>query len=70
MRPRLEGNYLFSLYNGRIFRLFRTGKIESLLNAKAPQHFCADFDYVPDRQLLIIPSLVDGRIVTERISEN
>lgn len=57
------GNYLFSDYNGRIFRLHRSGKLEKLLNTKAPQRFCADFEYIPERRLLIIPSLFDNRIV-------
>jgi sugar lactone lactonase YvrE len=64
-----SGNYLFSDYNGRVFRLYRNGKVELLLNTKAPQRFCADFEYIPERHLLIIPSLFDNRIVTYRISE-
>ena len=62
-----KGNYLFSDYNGRIFRLSRTGKVEMLLNTKAPQRFCADFEYIPEQRLLIIPSLLDNRIVTYKL---
>ena len=62
-----KGNYLFSDYNGRLFRLSRTGKVDMLLNTKAPQRPCADFEYIPDRRLLIIPSLLDNRIITYKL---
>lgn len=62
-----KGNYLFTDYNGRLYRLYQSGKLENLLNTKTPQRFCADFEYIPERHLLIIPSLFDNRIVAYRI---
>jgi len=69
LRKAEGGEYLFSDYNGRIFRILRSGKIENILNTKAPQRFCADFEYIPERRLLIIPSLFDNRIVTYQIEK-
>lgn len=62
-----NGNYLFSDYNGRLFRLLKNGKTQELLNTKVPQRFCADFEFIKEKKLLIIPSLFDNRLRTYRI---
>lgn len=69
LRKDEKGNYLFSDYNGRLFRLHQTGEVEILLNTKVPQRFCADFEYIPERNLLVIPSLFDNRIVAYTLSK-
>lgn len=56
------GNIFFSDYNGRIFRLTRSGEKTELLNSTIPRQFCADFEYIPGQSLLIVPSLYDNRI--------
>ncbi|OGU55731.1 MAG: hypothetical protein A2V66_11730 [Ignavibacteria bacterium RBG_13_36_8] len=58
-----KGNYLTTDYNGRLFRFSRTGEKTELLNTKTPQHTLADFEYVIDKSLLIIPTLFDNRIM-------
>jgi sugar lactone lactonase YvrE len=64
-----QGNYLISDYNGRVFRVFPSGETRELLNTKAPHYYCADFEYIPEKHLIIIPGLFDNRIMTYKINE-
>jgi len=57
-----SGEFLISDYNGRIFLLNKTGELTELLNRKTPQKFCADFEYIKERKLLLVPSLFNNEI--------
>ena len=61
---RIDGNnsYLISDFNGRIFRINRSGEKTEILNRTAPNIFCADFEFIASKNLLIVPSLYDNRI--------
>jgi DNA-binding beta-propeller fold protein YncE len=54
-------------------KIEESGKMEytltELLNTKVPQKFCADFEYIIDKKLLIIPTLNDNRIMTYQLAE-
>ena len=58
-----KGNYLISDYNGRLFKISGKGEKQLLLNTTAPSRFCAAFEYIPEKRLLIIPTLFDNRLV-------
>jgi sugar lactone lactonase YvrE len=64
-----NGNYLISDYFGRIFKVTSKGESTLLLNTKAPKYFTADFEYTPEKKLLVIPSLEDNRIICYKIIE-
>jgi len=57
-----KGNLFFSDYNGRLFLVTAAGQKTELLNSKVPGKFCADFEYIIEKNLLIIPGLMDNRI--------
>ncbi|MEI6456306.1 MAG: hypothetical protein WCO93_08455 [bacterium] len=61
------GNYLVSDYNGRLFKISSKGEKQLLLNTTAPSRGCAAFEYIPEKRLLIIPTLVDNRVVAYEI---
>jgi sugar lactone lactonase YvrE len=63
-----KGNYIISDYNGRVFLISPSGEKTELLNTKTPQLFCADFEYIPEQNLLVIPTLFDNRIMTYRFN--
>jgi len=69
IKPDGRGNLLISDYNGRIFRISSTGEKEELLNTKVPKHFCANFEYIPEKHLIIVPGLFDNRITAFEINE-
>ena len=58
-----KGNYLVSDYNGRLFRISKSGETQLLLNTTALSRFCAAFEYIPEKHLLIIPTLEDNRLI-------
>jgi sugar lactone lactonase YvrE len=64
-----KGNYIISDYNGRVFLVSPSGEKTELLNTKTPQLFCADFEYIPEQNLLVIPTLFDNRLMTYRLTE-
>lgn len=69
IKPDGKGNYLVSDYNGRIFLVSKKGKIKELLNTTARNQFSADFEYIIDKKMLIVPSLWDNRITTYKLKE-
>ena len=50
-----HGNYLVSHYEGRIYRVIPDGQFTNLLYVQETR--CADFDYIAEKDLLIIPTL-------------
>ncbi|MBM4159661.1 MAG: hypothetical protein FJ217_01035 [Ignavibacteria bacterium] len=58
-----KGNLLISDYNGRVFRVSTSGERTLLLNTTVPKYFCADFEYIPEKNLLVIPTLFDNRLM-------
>jgi len=64
-----KGNWLISDYNGRIFRVTPAGEKMLLLDTRASGKSCADFEYIPEKKLLVIPTLTDNRIMTFKLNE-
>jgi len=62
-----KGNYLVSDHSGRLFRVTTSGNSELLLNTKARPITLADFDYVSEKGLLIIPTLQDNRLMLYKL---
>jgi DNA-binding beta-propeller fold protein YncE len=68
--PDGQGNYLVSDYNGRIFRIDKAGGKTLLLDTTAPSQPCADFEYIPEKKLVIVPTLSDNRLVAYEITDS
>jgi len=64
-----RGNFLVSDYDGRIFRISPDGKSELLLNTKSRQISLADFEYIPEKKLIVIPTFVDNRLMMYKVTE-
>jgi len=62
------GGFIISDFNGRVFRVTPGGEATEILNRTAPGRFCADLEYVPDQDLLVIPSLYDNRLTAYRLT--
>jgi len=60
------GGCLISDYYGRIYRLSSAGVFTLLIDRRGPQRFCADFAYIPETGLLVVPSLYDHRLTAYR----
>jgi len=58
-----KGNFLISDNSGRLFRIAIDGKSELLINTKSRQIPIADFEYIPEKKIIVIPSLDDNRVM-------
>lgn len=56
-----QTNIMLSHYEGRIFRINAEGKTVVLLNL--PESRCADFEYIADKNLLVIPTLEESTVI-------
>ena len=60
--------YLFSDYYGRVYRADAAGRKTLLLDRRGPHQYTADFEYIPEEGLLIVPSLYDNRLTAYRLA--
>jgi hypothetical protein len=63
-----EGGYIVSQYNGRVLRVQTSGETQVLVDATEAPIYCADLDYVPERGLLVVPSLMGGSLAAYEIA--
>ena len=64
-----DGNLLVSLAGGRLFVVTPSGVQIKLLDTTPPGISCANFSYVPDMGLLVVPTLNDNRVMFYRLGE-
>src|SRR4030042_3546834 len=50
-------DYLVSHYEGNLYLVSNNGEVTELLNTRTEQIYCADFEYIDELNLLIIPAL-------------
>jgi hypothetical protein len=56
-----DGNLLISHYEGRLYRVSPSGEATTLLYVQDSR--CADFEYVPEKNLVIVPGLEANKVV-------
>lgn len=57
-----KGNFLFSKYDGRLYRMDRTGKAVKMLDLTGPETYIADFFYDKTNHLIIFPTLLNNSV--------
>lgn len=62
LQPVGDGRILFSDFNGHLFLLDQTGSFKEILNTSTIQVNLADFEWIPEKKLLIIPGLYSNRL--------
>jgi hypothetical protein len=62
LMPVGDGRILFSDFNGHLFLLEKTGVYTEILNTTTVQTNLADFEWIPEKQMLIIPGLYSNRL--------
>lgn len=67
--PDGKGNILVSDFNGKIYRINGKGEKQLLLNSTAANRSCADFGYIPEKKLLVIPTFNDNRIEAYQLND-
>ncbi|MFC1791775.1 SMP-30/gluconolactonase/LRE family protein [Gemmatimonadota bacterium] len=61
------GNILVSHWEGQLYRISPDGTVTELLNALPEGWNTADFEYLPEERLLLIPTFLENRIRAVRI---
>jgi sugar lactone lactonase YvrE len=64
-----RGNFLVSHWEGQVYVVSPAGEIVEVLDTLPERVNSADFEYIRDRDLLLIPTFVDNRVVAYRLEE-
>jgi hypothetical protein len=59
---KIGNDYLASHFEGSLYRVKKTGEITELLNTRKTKTFCADFEYIDELKLFIIPALWNSQL--------
>jgi len=62
-----SGNILVSHWEGKIYRVSPSGEVERLLDTSVPGTPIADFCYVPDQGLLVVPTFLGNTLAAYKI---
>ncbi len=58
-----QGEFLLGDWNGRILWVSAKGEIQEILNTMDAKLTLADFEYIPEKRMLVIPTLYGNRIL-------
>jgi len=62
-----DGNYLVSLWKGKVYRVTPDGEKTKIIDSSKQGIFSADFEYIPEKQLLIIPNFFKNTVTAYRL---
>jgi hypothetical protein len=65
-----DGNLLVSQWNGRLYRMTPEGGLTEILNSESQGWNTADFEYLPEEKLLVIPTFFENRVRAVRIQDD
>ncbi len=68
IRSDSDGGVLVSHWEGRLFRIAPSGAVVKLLDTTVRDWPVADFEVVPDRGLIVIPTFLDNRVMAYRLA--
>ncbi|MCP4548119.1 MAG: hypothetical protein GY835_16770 [bacterium] len=69
LRPDGRGGYLVSDFNNRIFHVSSTGEGTLLFDTSSSHGFSADFEYIPDEGLIVVPGLYDNKLTAYKVRQ-
>jgi len=69
LRPDGKGNFFTSDWHGKTFLVRASGKVELLLDTTAAGVNSADLEFVRSRNLLLIPTFFDNKVLAYRVEE-
>jgi len=58
-----HGNLLVSLWKGKIYAVNPEGEISLILHTENKGEYSADFEYIPEKRLLIVPTFYGNKVV-------
>ena len=64
-----RGSYLVSHWKGQVYSVSDTGEVVEVLDTMAAGMNSADFEYISERNLLIIPTFLGNKVAAYRLTE-
>ena len=55
--------YLVTHFRGNLYYIDNSGKVKELLNTRPEKVFQADFEYIPSKDLIVIPALWNNKLL-------
>lgn len=68
VKPVGKGRYIMGDWMGRLYLVSSSGERVELINSKDAKLTLADFEYIPDKNLLIVPTLVGNKLLAFELS--
>ena len=62
LRAAGDDAYIVSDFNGRMFHVTTAGEVTPLLDTTASGTNCADLEYIPGKNLIVVPGLYDNML--------
>jgi len=59
-----KNNFLVSDFNGILYKVSMNGEKQVLINSKTPQQSIANFEYISEKNQIIIPTLLNNKIIS------
>jgi sugar lactone lactonase YvrE len=56
-------DYLVSHVMGNIYLVKKTGEVKELLNTRVQEVKCADFEYIAEKKMILVPALSTNRVI-------
>lgn len=63
-----KGNLLVSLWKGKIYKVDQEGNASLIFHTENMAEYTADFEYIPDRNLLLIPTFFNNTVSAYKIN--
>lgn len=63
-----DGNYLVSKWDGQVFSVSPDGDVVEIVDTMADGLNTADFEYLPEQNLLVIPTFLGNKVVAYRVN--
>jgi len=67
LRPDGNGNLYVSLWKGKIYQLDPDGHIKLILHTENLGEYTADFEFIPEKKMFIIPTFYENRVSAYQI---
>jgi DNA-binding beta-propeller fold protein YncE len=67
IRPDGEGHFLMGDWTGRLYRVAESGEKVEILNTQEAAINIADFEYIPEKKLLVIPTLAGNEVIAYQV---
>ena len=66
--PESSGNIFVFFNAGKLHRISSAGQVQKLLDNSSLEINCADFEFIPGKDILIVPTFYDNRVIMYRLT--